>query len=107
MSFTVEPEKLRSSAIIVTGHGEDLATSHTGSGGRIAAAESGWTGRSAVALSRLGAQWATRSRTLVGNIGGHADHLHTGASLYVEQDHHGTRNLEAVAAVAPVDPTAL
>ena len=104
MSFTVEPEKLRSSAIVVAGHGEDLATSHTGSGGRIAAAESGWTGHSAAALSRLGAQWATRSRTLVGNIGGHADHLHTGAGLYVEQDQHGNRSL---AAVAPVDPTVL
>ena len=107
MSFTVEPEKLRSSAIVVTGHGVDLATSHTGSGGRIAAAESGWTGRSAAALGRLGPQWATRSRTLVANIGGHADHLHTGASLYVEQDRYGHGALEAVAAAVPVDPTVL
>lgn len=107
MSFTVEPEKLRSSAVAVTGHGEDLATSHTGSGGRIAAAESGWTGGSAAALNRLGAQWATRSRTLVGNIGGDADHLHIGASLYVEQDQHGNRALEAMAAVAPVDSAVL
>ena len=42
---------------------------------------------------------------LVGDIGGHADHLHTGASLYVEQDLQGTRTLEA-AAGTPVGPTA-
>lgn len=78
----VNLEDLATSAAQVTGHGEDLATSHFSADNRIAAAQTGWTGRSAEALANRVSQWATTSTALVSRMGEHANDLYTAGVVF-------------------------
>jgi uncharacterized protein YukE len=75
MSLRVNLEHLAMSAMQVTNHGEDLATSHLSADDRIATAQAGWTGRSAEALARRALQWTATSTALVTQMGDHAQGL--------------------------------
>jgi WXG100 family type VII secretion target len=76
-SLRVNLDHLEISAAQVTGHGEDLATSHLSADNRIAAAQAGWTGRSAEALAHRTSRWATTSTALVTRMGEHANDLYS------------------------------
>lgn len=73
MTLRVNLEHLVTSVAQITGHGEDLATSHLSVDNRIAAAQGGWTGHSAQALARRTPRWSQNSTALVTQIGNHAD----------------------------------
>src|SRR5436305_12664336 len=95
MALRVNLEHLATSAAQVTGHGEDLATSHLSADNRIAAAQGGWTGRSAEALARRTPQWTTNSTRLVTQLGDHAQHLSTCAQAYAGMETHHTRQVDS------------
>lgn len=82
MSWFADLEDLVTSAVTVTGHGEDLAAQHLAADGRIDAAVPGWAGRSAAALQNRAARWSATSTALVTRIGAHAQDLHTCAQVY-------------------------
>ncbi|MGK2881076.1 MAG: WXG100 family type VII secretion target [Mycobacterium sp.] len=105
MSFTVDTEKLASSAITVTAHGETLATNHTSTDTRFATAESGWLGRSATALNNRLTQWATASATLLTNIGADATAMQNGAIAYVAHEEESARAMAQVYTQAPAAPS--
>lgn len=75
MALRVNLEHLATSAVQITEHGEDLATSHLYADNRITTAQGGWTGRSAEALARRTTQWNANSTALVTRMGEHAQHL--------------------------------
>jgi WXG100 family type VII secretion target len=95
MTLRVNLEHLATSAAQVTGHGEDLATSHLSADNRIAAAQTGWTGRSAQALARRTPQWTTNSTTLVTQLGDHAQHLSICAQAYAGMEIQHTRQVDS------------
>jgi WXG100 family type VII secretion target len=95
MALRVNLEHLATSAVQVTGHGEDLATSHLSVDDRIAAAQGGWTGRSAQALARRTPQWTTNSTALVTQLGEHAHHLSTCGQAYTAMETHHTQQLDS------------
>jgi WXG100 family type VII secretion target len=94
MALRVNLEHLATSAVQVTGHGEDLATSHLSVDNRIAAAQGGWTGRSAEALARRTPKWTANSTTLVTQLGDHAQHLSTCGQAYATMETHHTRQVD-------------
>jgi uncharacterized protein YukE len=75
MALRLNLERLATSVVQITDHGEDLATSHLSADNRIAAAQGGWTGRSAEALARRAPQWMANSTALLTRMGDHADHF--------------------------------
>jgi WXG100 family type VII secretion target len=95
MGLRVNLEHLATSAAQVTGHGEDLATSHQSVDGRIAAAQAGWTGRSAQALARRTPQWAVNSTALVTQLGNHAEHLSACGQAYATMETHHTGQVDS------------
>jgi WXG100 family type VII secretion target len=95
MDLRVNLEHLAASAAQVTGHGEDLATSHLSVDNRIAAAQGGWAGRSAEALARRAPRWTVNSTALVTQMGNHAQHLSTCGQAYATMETHDTQQLDA------------
>ena len=95
MALRVNLEHLATSAVQVTGHGEDLATSHLSVDNRIAAAQGGWTGRSAEALARRTPRWTENSTALVTQLGNHAEHLSSCGRAYSTMETHHTRELNS------------
>src|SRR5690242_13545544 len=100
MALRVNLEQLVTSAAQITGHGEDLATSHLSADNRLAAAQSGWTGRSAEALARRAALWAENSTQLVTRIGDHASDFYSCAQAFSAAEHGNAEKLKAVAPTA-------
>ncbi len=101
MSWFADFEDLVTSAVTVTGHGEDLAAQHLGADSRIDAAAPGWTGRSAAALQTRVARWSAESTALVTRIGAHAQDLHACAQVYRCTEEQRARALDAGAVVLP------
>lgn len=101
MSFTVDTEKLSLSATAVTGHGENLAVNHTTTDARFTGAEGGWRGKSAAALTNRLATWTTNSATLLTNIGGHANDMHTSVFAYNTNEEQSAQALAQVYTHAP------
>jgi WXG100 family type VII secretion target len=95
MALRVNLEHLATSAVQVTGHGEDLASTHVSVDDRIAAAQGGWTGRSAEALARRTPQWTANSTTLVRQLGEHAQHLSTCGQAYAEMEARHTQQINS------------
>jgi WXG100 family type VII secretion target len=95
MALRVNLEHLATSAVQVTGHGEDLATTHLSVDNRIAAAQGGWTGRSAAALARRTPQWSGNSTALVRQLGDHAQHLSTCGQAYAEMEAHDAQQIDS------------
>ncbi|WIM87396.1 WXG100 family type VII secretion target [Candidatus Mycobacterium wuenschmannii] len=95
MALRVNLEHLATSAVQVTGHGEDLATSHLSVDDRIAGAQGGWTGRSAQALARRTPQWSNNSTALVTQLGDHATHLSTCGQSYSEMEARHTHQIDS------------
>lgn len=100
--FQVNLEHLVTSAVDVSGHGEDLATRHLAADNRIESAASGWTGKSAEALATRAAQWTTTSAALVTRIGEHACDLHTDAQQFSKLETHSAERLAALRPTTPV-----
>ena len=104
MSWFANLEDIVTSAVTVTGHGDDLAARHLAADGRIEAAAPGWTGRSAAALSDRAARWAATSTALLTRIGEHALDLHTCAQVYAATEGHRAQALDAVESHLPNSP---
>lgn len=95
MALRVNLEHLATSAVQVTGHGEDLATSHLSADDRIAGAQGGWTGRSAEALARRAPQWTGNSTALVTQLCDHAQHLSTCGQAFATMEAQHTHQVDS------------
>lgn len=95
MALRVDTEHLAISAVQVTGHGEDLATSHLSADDRIAAAQGGWAGRSAQALARRSPQWTANSTALIQQLGDHAQHLSTCGRTFAAMEARHTQQVDS------------
>ena len=104
MSWFADLEDIVTSAITVTGHGDELAARHLATDGRIDAAAPGWTGRSAAALNDRAATWAATSTALLTRIGAHALDLHTCAQVYAATEAQRAQALDAVGSHFPNSP---
>src|SRR5581483_1111297 len=100
MTLRVNLEYLVTSAAQITGHGEDLATSHLAADNQIAAAQGGWTGRSAEALARRAALWTENSTRLLIRIGDHASDFYSCAHAFSAAEQANAEKLKAVAPTA-------
>lgn len=96
MTLRVNLEHLVTSVAQITGHGEDLATSHLSVDNRIADAEGGWTGRSAEALARRTPQWSQNSTTLVTQISNHADQFSACGRTFAAMETRHARQLQSL-----------
>ncbi len=94
--FRVNLEASASSAAVVTGQGEDLATAHLSSDNRMVAAQPGWAGSSALALSAKTAAWLETSRRLVTDVGDHATDLNNDGLSFAEMGQAHVEKLQAV-----------
>jgi|EndMetStandDraft_8_1072994.scaffolds.fasta_scaffold112037_2 WXG100 family type VII secretion target len=99
--LSVDIDALKQSATKVTGHGDDLQTSHTTASSQISGAASGWAGTSAQALANRVAKWNTRTTELVTNIGDHAQGMHTSATGFTTNEQHSGQELRDVATQLP------
>jgi uncharacterized protein YukE len=97
MSLSVNIGDVVTSGVVVSGHGEDLATTHAAAADRIDAALTGWNGASALAMSALSEQWLTTTGALLTRLSDHAQGLHASAVAFTEMEQ---RNSEALAAPA-------
>lgn len=97
MTLQFNVEDLVSSAIHVTGQGEDLAIGHQASDGRIATAQTGWQGSSAQAMSARLSAWAQTSTALLGRLGDHAQGLHSCAYHFATNEEQHAQELAALA----------
>ena len=103
-------DKLTTSGLAVTNHGEDVAAKHAAADGKIETASVGWQGRSAAAMATRWAAWQETTSTLLTRMSGHAQGLHNGAQGFSEfeaQREQEMRNLaaqgEAAISHRPVD----
>ncbi|WP_431240432.1 WXG100 family type VII secretion target [Mycolicibacterium aichiense] len=94
-----------SSAVAVTGEGEDLAAAHQGSDARMAAASTGWRGASAAALSAKMDTWATTSTVLLGRMSDHAQGLHGAAQGFSSNEDQSAGALRDVAGAPTMAPS--
>lgn len=100
MTLRVRIDDVVSSALSMTGEGEDLAGAHQESDGRIAAAHTGWRGTSAMALSAKLDAWTQTSTVLLGRMSDHAQGLHNAAQRFSSfEEQHATM----MRALAPGD----
>ena len=65
-------EKLTTSGLAVTNHGEDVAAKHVTADGKIETAQGGWQGQSAAAMATRWAAWQETTGTLLTRMSGHA-----------------------------------
>ena len=72
-------EKLTTSGLAVTNHGEDVADKHAAADGKIETASAGWQGQSADAMATRWAAWQETTSTLLARMSDHAQGLHNGA----------------------------
>jgi uncharacterized protein YukE len=93
----VQIDDVVSSAVAVTGEGEDLASAHQGSDARMSAASSGWRGSSAAALGEKMDTWAATSTVLLGRMSDHAQGLHGAAQGFSDNEEQSAEALRAVA----------
>ena len=96
MTLKVNLEAMVSSAIHVSGQGEDLAVGHTSTDARMAGAEVGWQGTSAAAMSAKLASWTTTSATLLSRISDHSQGLHSTAAGFSTHEEQSRAALQAV-----------
>jgi uncharacterized protein YukE len=97
-------EKLTTSGLAVTNHGEDVAAKHAAADGKIETASGGWQGQSAAAMAIRWAAWQKTTSTLLTRMSDHAQGLHNGAqgfSDFEAQREQEMRNLAAGAGQFP------
>ncbi len=96
MTLRVSPEDLVTSGLVVTGHGEDVATKHAAADGRIEAAQAGWRGLSAAAMSVRAQTWLGTTTALLTRMSDHAQALHASAQGFAQMDAENSRELESL-----------
>ena len=89
-------EHLTQSGLVVTKHGEELATSHTAADARVESAAGGWQGLSSAAMATRSEAWVTSTNALLARLGAHAEVLHRCAQTFSEMEHGHTAAIEAV-----------
>lgn len=99
--LSVDLDALAQSATKVTGHGDDLQSSHTTAGTRISAAQGGWAGSSAQALANRVANWNARTAELVTKIGDHAQGMTSSATCFATNEDESVEKLHQVASQLP------
>jgi WXG100 family type VII secretion target len=82
----VDPEGLRSSAVQVQGHSDDLAVGHTIANTRVSSANGGWSGQSAQSLSSWAAKLKDQSAALVTKIDEHSKQMHTAVATFMSTE---------------------
>ncbi len=100
MSLRVNIDDLATSGVVVTGHGEDVATKHAAATSRIEVAQAGWQGASALAMSALSDQWVATTAALVTRLSDHAQGLHNSAQGFAEMEQRHSQLLEQAAQAA-------
>ncbi|WP_167104981.1 WXG100 family type VII secretion target [Mycobacterium sp. DL592] len=100
MSLRVNIEQLAASGTAVTGHGEDVATTHAAAASRIDAAQAGWQGASAAAMALLSEQWVATTTALVTRLGDHAQALHASANGFADMEQRNSQALQQPAHTA-------
>lgn len=93
MSLRVNIDDLATSGVVVTGHGEDVATKHAAAASRIEAAQAGWQGASALAMTALSQQWLASTSALLTRLVEHAQGLHNSAVGFAEMEQHHSQML--------------
>jgi WXG100 family type VII secretion target len=99
--LSVDTDALRQSATKVTGHGDDLQSSHATASTRISGAQGGWAGTSAQALADRLAKWNARTTELVTTIGDHAQGMHTSATGFQDTEDDSAEKLNRIASQLP------
>ncbi|MGY4709205.1 WXG100 family type VII secretion target [Mycolicibacterium sp. CBM1] len=100
MSLRVNIGDLTASGTAVTGHGEDVASTHAVAASRIDAAQGGWQGASAQAMTVLAEKWVATTSALVNRLSDHAQGLHASALDFVEMEQRHSQALQEPAAAA-------
>lgn len=100
MSLRVNIEDLVASGVAVTGHGEEVATTHAAGANRIDAAQMGWQGVSAAAMTVLSEQWSATTAALLSRLSDHAQGLHSSAQGFAEMEQRHSQALAEPAQAA-------
>ncbi|CAN5500855.1 hypothetical protein BH09ACT8_BH09ACT8_15860 [soil metagenome] len=101
----VDPEGLRTSAVQVQSHSDDLAVGHTAAHARVSAASGGWSGQPAQSLNAWATKLKTQSAALVAKLDDHSQQMHTAVRTFTSTEEHRAGELtkigQAADAVSP------
>ncbi|MCV7225880.1 WXG100 family type VII secretion target [Mycolicibacterium komossense] len=96
----VDPEGLRTSAVQVQSHSDDLAIGHTTANTRVSSASGGWSGQSAQSLNAWATKLKTQSAALVTKIDNHSRQMHTAVHTFTSTEEQRANELTKIGQVA-------
>lgn len=96
----VDPEGLRTSAVKVQSHSDDLSAGHTTAHTRVSAASGGWSGQSAQSLNAWAAKLKTQSAALVTKLDDHSQQMHTAVHAFTSTEEQRANELAKIGQAA-------